>query len=101
MLECTYDKRGEMMMYHISVSSQVYDLLKQRAQQSQTSPDRLAEQVLRLHLSADQENWHQEFELLLAKVRARTFHFNSDEIEADIIAAGEEVKEIRRARRPA
>jgi hypothetical protein len=43
--------------------------------------------------------WRQAFETLIARVQARTARFSSEEIEADINAAADEVKELRRARR--
>ena len=82
----------------ISLPADVYVLLRERAQQEQTSPDALAELAVRRYLSSSEQNWHVSFEALLAKVQSRTATFTSGEIEADITAAAEEVKELRRDR---
>lgn len=79
------------MIHTISVSPQVYDLLSQRARQSHTSPDLLAENVLRVYLSQGEQEWREAFEVLIAKVHARTAAFSPQEIEADITAAAREL----------
>jgi hypothetical protein len=83
----------------ISLPPDVYILLRERAQQEHTSPDTLAELAVRRYLGSNQQDWRTSFESLLAKVQSRTAAFASEEIEADIAAAAEEVKERRRARR--
>lgn len=83
----------------ISIPPDVYSLLEERAQQEQTSPNAVAEAALRQYLSAESQNWRTVFDELIAKVHSRAAIFTSDEIEADITAAADEVKESRRARR--
>ena len=58
------------MGYTISVSQQVYNLLRQRAQHTQTTPDLLAENVLFEYLSQEEQEWLQAFEALIARVQA-------------------------------
>ncbi len=82
----------------ITLSQQVYDELVQRAHQTRQSPDALAEDLLRHSLGTETEQWRQAFEALIQKVHARTNQFTSEEIEADITAAAEEVRESRRVR---
>jgi len=89
------------MINTISLSPDVYTLLRQRAQQIQSSPDALANEALRQYLSLEEQAWHQAFEKLIARVQARTAKFSSEEIEADITAASDEVRELRRVRRSA
>ena len=89
------------MAYTISVSQHVYNLLRQRAQQAQTTADLLAENVLFEYLSQEEQAWRRAFEALIARVQARTAKFSSEEIEADITAAADEVQELRRGRRRA
>jgi hypothetical protein len=89
------------MQRTISVSQPVYDLLRQWAQQAQTTPDLLAEKVLREHLGQEEQAWRRAFETLIARVQARTAQFSSAEIETDITAAAVEAQELRRARRRA
>lgn len=86
------------MTYSVSLSSEVYTFLRQRAQQTRTSPDVLAEQALRQQLGLVEPTWQQAFERLIAKVHARTAGFDSAEIENDITVAAAEVQELRRAR---
>jgi hypothetical protein len=83
----------------ISLPPDVYMLLRKRAQQEHTSPDTLAELAVRRYLDSNEQDWRSSFETLLAKVQSRTAAFASEEIEADIAAAAEELKELRRARR--
>ena len=85
------------MAHSISISHQVYNLLRERAEQSKTSPDSLAESVLRDYFNREEEQWREAFEALIAKVHARTAEFTAEEIEADITAAAIEVREQRRA----
>lgn len=85
------------MTYSVSVSPDVYALLRQRARQSKVSPDTLADDALRRYLHQEEPTWRQSFEALLARVQASSVQFSSDEIEADITAAAEEVKGLRRA----
>ncbi len=86
------------MLHSISLSQEVYNLLQQRARQTRTSPDALAEDTLRRHLGLADPGWQQALDRLLAKVQARSAGFDPAEIEADITAAADEVKELRRAR---
>ena len=72
------------MINSISLSPEVYTLLRQRAQQAQTSPDALAEEALRHYLGLEEQAWRQAFESLIARVQSRTASFSSQEIEADI-----------------
>ncbi|MFL5800508.1 MAG: hypothetical protein ACJ8CR_02065 [Roseiflexaceae bacterium] len=83
----------------ISLPTEVYSLLRERAQQEHTSPDVLAELAVRRYLSSAEQDWRAAFDALLAEVHTRTAAFDPDDIEADITAAAEEVKELRRARR--
>ena len=83
----------------ISLPPDVYMLLRKRAQQEHTSPDTLAELAVRRYLNSSEQDWRTSFEALLAKVQGRTAAFASDEIEADITTASEEVKELHRDRR--
>jgi len=92
-------ERQVPMIHSISLSQEVYILLQQRAQQARTSPDALAEDALRRQLGLAESSWQQAFDRLLAKVQARSAGFDPAEIEADITAAADEVKELRRARR--
>jgi predicted transcriptional regulator len=89
------------MTYSVSVSPDVYALLRQRARQSKVSPDMVADDALRRYLHQEEPTWRQSFDALLARVQANSAPFSSDEIEADITAAAEEVKELRRARHSA
>src|SRR5262245_25170403 len=91
--------RYKAMANTISLPPDVYGLLRERAQQEQTSPDALAELAVRRYLSSSEQDWHASIEALLAKVQSRTVAFTLEEIEADITAAAEEVKELRRDRR--
>jgi soluble cytochrome b562 len=43
------------------------------------------------------QQWRQAFDALISRVQARTSQFSSEEVEADITAAANEVKELRRA----
>jgi len=87
------------MINTVSLSPDVYTLLRQRALQIRSSPDALANEALRQYLSLEEQAWHQAFEKLIARVQARTAKFSSEEIEADITAASDEVRELRRVRR--
>ena len=89
------------MINSVSLSPEVYTLLRQRAQQVQTSPDTLANEALRQYLSLEELAWRQSLESLIARVQARTAKFSSEEIEADITAVSDEVRESRRARHSA
>lgn len=64
-------------------------------------PDTVADDALRRYLHQEEPTWRQSFEALLVRVQANSVQFSSDEIEADITAAAEEVKELCRARRSA
>jgi predicted transcriptional regulator len=86
------------MAHTISLSSDVYTLLQERARQAQTSPDALADEALRQYLNEAEQDWRKAFEVLIARVQARTVDFAADEIEADITTAADEVKESRRGR---
>jgi len=87
------------MAHTISLSQDVYTLLKERARQAQTSPDALADEALRQYLSQAEQDWQAAIKSLFARVQARTAGFAANEIEADITTAADEVKESRRARR--
>lgn len=87
------------MLHSISLSSEVYNLLQQRARQARMSPDALAEDALRRQLGLADPAWQEAFERLLARVQARSASFDPAEIEADITAAADEVKVQHRARR--
>ncbi len=89
------------MINNVSLSPDVYTLLRQRAQQAQTSPDAFANDALRQYLNSEERAWQHALEALIARVQARTACFSSEEIEADITAAAAEVRELRRARRSA
>jgi hypothetical protein len=82
----------------ITLSRQVYNLLVQQAQQANQTPDTLAEDLLRRSLTTETQQWRESFDALIRRVQARTSQFSSEEIEADITVAAEEVKELRRAR---
>jgi predicted CopG family antitoxin len=86
------------MSHTITISPQVYELLAQQARQARQSPDVIAESLLRRSLTTETQAWQEAFESLVARVQARTAQFSSEEIEADITAAADEVKELRRAR---
>jgi predicted transcriptional regulator len=86
-------------MYTIAVSPEMYTVLRQRAQQVRTSPDKVVEEALRVYFGREEQAWQHAFEGLIAKVQARTLPHSSAEIEADITAAADEVRELRRARR--
>jgi hypothetical protein len=83
------------MSHTITISPQVYELLAQQARQARQSPDAIAESLLRHSLTTEMQAWRQAFETLIARVQARTARFSSEEIEADINAAADEVK-VRR-----
>ena len=59
----------------------------------------LADDVLGRHLRLEEPTWRQSFDALLARVQANSEQYSAEEIEADITAAAEECKELRRARR--
>jgi hypothetical protein len=85
----------------ISLSPQTYHLLVQQAKRVHQTPDSLAEELLQRSLASNPEQWQREFESLIERVQERSSRFSSDEIEADITAASQEVKELRRAHRRA
>ncbi len=89
------------MTYSVSVSPDVYALLRQRASQSHVSPDTLADSTLRRYLRQEEPTWRQSFDALLTRVQAHSAQYDSAEIEADITVAASEVKELRRADRSA
>ncbi|HSN75088.1 MAG TPA: hypothetical protein VL334_08360 [Anaerolineae bacterium] len=68
---------------------------------SEISPDTLADDVPDHHLRLDEPTWRQSFDALLARLQANAEQYSSEEIEADITVAAEEVEELRRARRSA
>jgi hypothetical protein len=86
------------MNYSVSVSPDVYALLRQRARQAKVAPETLADDALRKYLRLEEPTWRQSFDALLARVQGNSEQYRSDEIEADITAAAEEAKELRRAR---
>jgi len=94
-------RRPTAMTYSVSVSPDVYALLRQRARQTKVAPETLADDALRRYLRQEEPIWRQSFDALLARVQANSEQFSSGEIEADITAAAEEVKELRRDRRSA
>ncbi len=73
--------------------------MRQRARQSRVSPDSLANDALRRYFGQEEPAWRQAFDALLARVQVHSLQYTSEEIEADITAAAEEVKELRRASR--
>jgi predicted transcriptional regulator len=89
------------MSYTISLAPDVYTLLQERARQNHTSPDHLANEALRKYLGELNPAWRQEIDALIARVQERTATFAENEIEADIRAAADEVREARHARRRA
>ena len=89
----------DVTVYTIAVSPEMYTALRQRAQQVRTSPDKVVEEALRVYFGHEEQAWQHAFEGLIAKVQARTLPFSSAEIEADITAAADEVRELRCARR--
>lgn len=86
-------------MYNVTISPDVYTVLRQRAQQSKSSPDKIADEALRTYFSREEQAWQRAFESLITKVHARTMPFSPAEIEADITTAADEVRELRRAHR--
>jgi hypothetical protein len=91
-------RRPTAMTYSVSVSPDVYALLRQRARQAKVAPEALADDVLRRYLRLEESGWRHAFDALLARVQANSEQYSSDEIEADVTAAAEEVKELRRGR---
>lgn len=85
-------------MYSIAVSPEMYTALRQRARQARSSPDKIVDEALRTYFGREEQTWQRAFDDLIAKVQARTMPFSSAEIEADITAAADEVRELRRAR---
>lgn len=81
-------------MYNVTISPDVYTVLRQRAQQSRSSPDKVADEVLRTYFSREEQTWQRAFESLIFRVQARTIPFSSTEIEADITTAADEVREL-------
>lgn len=69
--------------------------------QSEVSSDTLANDSLVANVQQEAPTWRQSFDALLARVQANSEQNSSEEIEADITAAAEEVKELRRACRSA
>lgn len=84
------------MTHTIAISEPTFERLREEAQRVNTSPSTLAEQLLAERLRLP---WEAELAALLARVRARTAAFPSDEIETDITRAAAEAKADRRARR--
>lgn len=58
-------------------------------------PQTLADDAQRENQHREEPTWRQSFDALLARVQANSIKVSSDEIEADITAAAEEVKELR------
>jgi hypothetical protein len=92
-------RRPTAMTNSVSVSPDVYAMLRQRARQAKVAPETLADDALRRYLHLEEPGWRYAFDALLARVQANSEQFSSEEIEADITAAAEEVKELRRGRR--
>ena len=67
--------------------------------QSEISLNTLADDLFGRHLRLEEPSWRHAFDALLARVQANSEQFSSEEIEADIAAAAEEVKELRCVRR--
>jgi len=86
-------------MYSITVSPEMYTVLRQRARQARSSPDKIVDEALHAYFNYEEQTWQHAFDALIALVQARTMSFSSAEIEADITAAADEVRELRRARR--
>ena len=51
------------MTYSVSLSPDVYVLLRQRARQSKVSPDTLADDALRRYLHHEEPTWRQSFDV--------------------------------------
>ena len=73
----------------LHIPENLYSRIVERASKLKTSPDIVAIQALQNYL------WQTELEVLLATIHARTRHIPSEEIEADITAAAEEVRQQR------
>jgi hypothetical protein len=69
--------------------------------QSEISLSTLADDLLGRPLRLEEPGWRHAFDALLARAQANSEQFRSKEIEADITAAAEEVKELRCVRRSA
>lgn len=82
----------------ITLSQRVYDLVAEEARQAHRSTDAMAEDLLWRTLSPEVDQWRLDFEALISRIQHHTRQFISSEIEADITAAAQDVKEIRRAR---
>lgn len=65
---------------------------------AKVTPDMVTDDALRRYLHQEEPTWRQSFDALLERVQANPEQYSSEEIEADITAAAEEVKELRRAR---
>ena len=68
------------MTYSVSLSHDVYVLLRQRARQSKVSPDTLADDALRRYLHQEDPTWRQSFDALLTRVQANLEQYSSEEI---------------------
>jgi hypothetical protein len=86
------------MAQTLSISESLYNLLRQRAQQADTSPDELAEELLYNSLN-EARTGRERIRALMETIHARNAKFTSEEIEADITLAAQEVQEARRANR--
>lgn len=64
---------------------------------SEISSNTLASDAISGNLQQEVPTWRKSFDALLARVQVKSEQYSSDEIEADITAAVEEVKALRRA----
>ena len=83
----------------IALPENLYRRLALKSQQLERSPEMLLADLVQQYLDDAESRWRAEFEALLARVQARTSVYPSDEIEADITLAAQEVKAARRAHR--
>ncbi len=82
------------MSQSVLLSDPTYTLLRKEAEREQLAPDALAERLLRERLADGATAWREAVEALISRIQARTAEFGSNEIEADITAAAEEVRQF-------
>jgi len=83
----------------ISLPQNLYQRLALKSKQMERSPEVLLADLVQQYLDDAESQWQARFETLLARVQASSSAYSAAEIEADITAAADEVKAIRRARR--
>jgi predicted DNA-binding protein len=83
----------------ITLPETLYQRLALKSKQMERSPEVLLADLVQQYLDDAESQWQARFETLLARVQARNSAYSAAEIEADITAAADEVKAIRRARR--